>query len=192
LIKLAFATGLRQGELIALEWSDIDFDRRIISVNKSSSMVRNRDKNAKSRYQIIVKEPKNESSIREVPITESMIEMLKEHKKKGNLIKRINKNSKVNKNLVFPSISGTLIHPTNLRRYWKKIVEKAGVRYLNFHTTRHCFATRLLDEGVQHKVVQELLGHSKISTTLDIYTHVDDNLKENAISKIDHMFKKNK
>jgi len=189
LIKLAFATGLRQGELIALEWDDIDFDKSKISVNKSVSVIRNRDERTKGRYQIIVKEPKNKSSIREVPITESIEKMLKGYKKKDNMIKRINKKSKVNKNLVFSSISGTLIHPTNLRRYWKKIVEKAGVRYLSFHNTRHCFATRLLDEGIQHKVVQELLGHSRISTTLDIYTHVDDNLKENAISKIDHIFK---
>lgn len=196
LIMLDFATGLRQGEILALTWEDIDFENSCLTVNKALSQIKVRDAegntikddNLKKR-KTIVKQPKTESSNRVIPLPQNIIYTLKKHKLRTaeiNLKYGIPVNDS---NLVFPSEVGTKLNASNLGRHWEEsVLKKAGVAYQKFHCIRHTFTTQLLEKGVNFKTIQYLLGHSSIRTTLDIYSHVSDVSKMDAISKLNDIF----
>lgn len=195
LIMLDFATGLRQGEILALTWKDIDFENECLTVNKAFSQVKVRDAQGNAikdeninKQKIIIKRPKTETSNRMVPLPKNIIPVLKKHKLRTaeiNLKHGIPNNEN---SLVFPTEAGTKIIASNLLRQWSLLLKRAGVDYLKFHCIRHSFATQLLERGINIKTIQYLLGHSSIRTTLDIYSHVSDDSKANAISKLNDMF----
>ncbi len=200
LIMLDFVSGLRKGEIIALTWEDIDFDNERLIVNKVFSQIKLRDENGddiktddgnRFKYVFITKTPKTTSSNRVIPIPKNIIPILKKHKLKTaeiNLKHGIPNNEN---SLVFPSEVGTKLNPENITRRWISILNKVGVDYLNFHCIRHTFATQLLEKDVNVKSIQDLLGHSSIRTTLDIYSHVSQDSKKDAISKLNDILPNN-
>lgn len=195
LILVAFLTGLRQGELLALVWEDIDFENKHLSVNKALSRIQVRDDKGDTidddnlkKTKLIIKQPKTESSNRIIPIQPNIIPILKKHKLSTAEINLKNGIPNNENSLVFPSEKGTKINAANLRRHWVSIIEKAGVKYLKFHCIRHSFATQLLEKGENLKYIQQLMGHSSISTTIDIYSHVSIDSLEGAISKLSDIF----
>jgi len=195
LIMLDLFSGLRKGELIALTLDDLNIDNEILTVNKSSSRVKIRydnenDVEENTKYEDIIKAPKTRSSIRKMPIPKNMIPILKKHKLKNWEINLAKGRSNEVFNLAFPSETGTKLNPQNITRRWISVLKKAGVDYINFHCIRHTFATQLLEKGVNPKSIQDLLGHSSIRTTLDIYSHVSQDSKIEAISKINYLLPK--
>lgn len=90
--------------------------------------------------------------------------------------------------LVFTTPIGTPINTSNLRKSYSRLLKKADINNIKFHALRHTYATRLLEEGVQIKTVQSLLGHSDINTTMNIYTHVTNEIKNNAVEKLNQIF----
>ncbi len=188
LVKLAFGTGLRQGELRALTWDNINFDEAEIKVTNAISREKNRDPDSDRVYDKVLRDPKTSSSKRVVPLPDSIVKLLREYKNK--YYQEPEKEPEEDSfnpeyDLVFPSVSGKILDPSVIRKHWKKIINKSGVRYLSFHNTRHAYATRLFEKGVSAKEIQLLLGHSDIRITLDTYVHVDDSSKIKAVSKID-------
>lgn len=189
LILTDLLTGLRQGELLALNWSDIDFENNNINVNKSLSIIKNRDENKTTKFTQVIKDPKTESSKRIVPLPESIVPILKKHKTKmaeNNLAAGRNNN---NYNLVFPSSNGTPLTPSNVRRHWINVLDKVGIDHVKFHTLRHNYASILIEHEADMKSVQELLGHKDISTTMNIYVHTNEQQKKRVVSKIDDLIK---
>ena len=187
-ILFDFGTGLRQGELIALTWNDIDFDKENINVNKSYSTSKNRDLNISNKYVNTIKAPKNKSSNREIPIPKSFVPLLKKHK-----LNMIEENLAAGRNndlynIVFQSRNGTHLNPKNIDRSWRKLLRKTQIEHIPLHGIRHSFASRLAEAGVNPAVAQQLLGHSSISTTLTIYTHISQDLKRSAAIAIDNLF----
>lgn len=165
LFVLAAYTGLRLGELLALNWGDIDFKNGTVSVNKDAITVEDfENESGKKNVTIIQDTPKTKSSIRKVPLTETATQVLKAHKQSSSNI------------LVFCTKNGTILNSSNVRRSFHRILEDAGVEKCSFHTLRHTFATRLFENSVPAKIVSEFLGHSKVSHTLDIYTHCTETL----------------
>ncbi|QCX33507.1 site-specific integrase [Caloramator sp. E03] len=191
---LALSTGLRQGELLALTWDNIDFKEGTLTVKKSLKRVKNFDKSIKKNTVLIFQEPKTSSGIRIVPIPPSVIEELKEHRK-AQLQEKLKAGEVYeDNNLVFASELGRPIEHSHLLRVFYRITEKANID-INFHALRHTYATRLLETNEHPKVVQEILGHKDITTTLNIYSHVMPEVKKAAAMKINHLFeidKKNK
>lgn len=190
-----FATGLRQGELLALTWKDIDFKNNCITVNKAFSRIQVRDDEGNvikddnlNKQKIIIKQPKTESSNRLVPLPTNLIPILKKHKLRTTEINLKYGIPVRDDNLVFITEVGTKLNAPNLRRQWERLLNRAGVSYLKFHCIRHTFATQLLERNVNIKTIQYLLGHSSIQTTLNIYSHVSDDSKANAISKLNNIF----
>ncbi len=181
----ALYTGLRQGELFALTWADVDLDNQTISVNKTFKFVKDIDQ--KKREGIIGK-PKTASSIRCVPITETLAHRLKEYKisEKEACLRygsKLKESSLVFHNGVFRHLDSP-----NIRKDLNRIFESCGISGVRFHDLRHTYATRLFELGENAKTVQTLLGHSDIAITLNTYTHVSEKVTKISIKKLSNIF----
>ncbi len=181
-------TGLRLGELLALTWSDIDFINKTVSINKSFRQEKIYDNKGDGKFTSLIQAPKTESSIRTVPIPSNLILKLKEHKITQNKEKLKLGELYTDNNLVFCTPTGTYINSSNLRKRFNTLLAKAELPKIKFHALRHTYATRLFEEGIQVKTVQSLLGHSDIATTMNIYTHVTDDIKNIAADKLNLIF----
>lgn len=154
-ILLDLYSGLRIGELLALEWSDIDFEKCIINVNKTVY----RDNSKTGKWEYVVDKPKTKSSERVVPMPKCIVDLFKRHKLSA-------RSKYVIENKEYERMS--------VRSYqyiFQKLTEKAGVRRLNFHAMRHTFATRAIECGMDIKTLSEIMGHKNASITLNRYAH---------------------
>lgn len=161
---LAVHTGMRQGELLALKWEDVDLNEEVIRIRRT--LVR-------SGGRIALGEPKTKGSRRTVYLTGAAMEALKIHlEQQLEDIERLG-DLYHDHGLVFTSGVGTLINPSNLRRRsFAPLLKRAGLPQIRFHDLRHTCATLLLSRNVHPKYVQELLGHATVAITLDTYSHV--------------------
>jgi integrase len=175
-------TGLRVGELLALEWGDIDFAGGLIYVRRGLS---------RTRAGLVVEAPKTEKSKSAVPVPETVLAALREHQKAQKVIIMENRDRYKNTALVFPTDVGTYMLPRNFQRHYYALLKKAGIsQRVKLHGLRHTFATRLLEQGESLRVVQELLRHTDIKTTANIYSHVTPKVKEKAAHKMDDLLKR--
>src|SRR5919107_2252568 len=177
LYVVAVQCGLRQGELLALRWEDVDFEARTLQVRRT--LTRNGSK-------LAVGPTKTAKGRRTVRLTQDATEVLQGHLKRQ-LIEIDNPGDKWQENgLVFCTGKGTLINPTNLRRRsLAPLLLRAGLPPMTFHQLRHIAATILLLKNVNPKVVSEMLGHATIAMTLDTYSHVLPNIQNHAAEALD-------
>lgn len=195
-LKCAFiveiASGVRLGELLALRWADVDLNENTISIKHSIRRTKNFDDSIDTSTSLMFSTPKTKAGIRIIPLPPSAIEELKEHKKRQNEEKMANRIIYEDNDLVFCSELGRLIDPRHFTKIFYRIIKKAGLNHFNFHVFRHTYATRLLEVNEHPKVVQELLGHSDITLTLNTYSHVMPDIKKSAAEKIDFLFQNKK
>lgn len=186
LIKLAIATGLRRGELMALKWSDIDLNAGVLQVQRN--LVRVPSKLPGKGY--VESETKTKKSRRSVMIASFALEALREHRSRQlHALAAAGPLWQYN-NYVFSTSVGTHIHPTrDMSDVLDKLLEKACLPHIRFHDLRHSAATLLMSQGVHPKVVQEFLGHSTITMTMDTYSHVLPSMQQDAISKLNDALK---
>jgi integrase len=181
LFILALATGMRRGELLALKWQDINFAKGQLQVRRI--LTRIPSKMPGKGY--IEAEPKTQKSRRSVVIASFALEALKLHRIHQREAKMKAGPAWQDHDYVFCTSIGTHLNPTNdILNELKKLLQKAGLPDIRFHDLRHSAATLLLSEGVHPKVVQELLGHSTISITLDVYSHVLPSMQQDAIGRL--------
>ena len=186
LFKLALATGLRRGELMGLKWQDINFDAGVLQVRRILSRVPT--KMPGKGY--VEAEPKTQKSRRSVVIAPFALEALKKHQ-----IRQLEAKLKVGSawqehDYVFCTSIGTHLNPTrDMLDQFKALLLKAGLPDIRFHDVRHSAATLLLSVGVHPKVVQEILGHSQISITMDVYSHVLPGMQQDAMSRLNDALK---
>lgn len=179
LFVLAISTGMRAGELLGLEWEDVDLKNSRLSVrhtliNKTKTLA----------------EPKTAKARRVIELTGLAVDVLKDHRKKQTEARLQESAWDSTYNLVFPTGIGTPFDHSHLtQRHFHPILEQAGLRKIRFHDLRHTAATLLLQAGEHPKVVQEMLGHSTISMTLDTYSHVIPSMQKEAARKMDEMLK---
>lgn len=186
--NLALGTGLRLGELLALKWADIDFINDTLNVNKSIKRVTIIEKDGERNSRLIEQPPKNDSSYRTVPIPTHIITMLKKHYKEQAQLKKDMKEFYNDNDYIFCTKFGNPLDDKLLPRDFKNILEKENLRSITYHSLRHTYATRLFEAGVPVKTVQKLMGHSDITTTMNIYTHVMPEEKSKAVDKINELF----
>lgn len=172
LYVLAVATGLRQGELLGLQWQDVDLDAGTLAVRRQLS---------EDAGVLQFTEPKSDKGRRRVDLPAFAVKALRAHRKR--MLKEGTPGP-----LVFCDTDGKPIRKSNLlRRSFFPLLTEAKVPRVRFHDLRHTSATLLLTQGVHPKVVQERLGHSQISLTLDTYSHVLPSMQKDAAAKLDSL-----
>ena len=162
-IILTVFTGVRLGELMGLEWQDVDFKNGIISINRSSQYL--------SDMGVFTKVPKTESSIREIAIPEFIISLLEEYKLLYEEQKSIYGELWTNSDRLFVQADGKPMHPSTISKWFVKYVGQIGLPVINFHGLRHTNASLLVAQNIDIAVISARLGHAQISTTLDFYVH---------------------
>ena len=161
---LAVSTGMRLGELQALKWADIDLRERTLSVNRTLSATKGGPEFGP---------PKTSRSRRKIFLSRKSVEALRRHRERQATEKEAVADRWHDDDLVFCSVVGTPLSRHNLgSRSFKPLLRRANLPNIRFHELRHTCATLLLSKNVHPKLVQELLGHASISTTLDTYSHV--------------------
>lgn len=196
LFVVGFGTGMRIGEILGLTWDDVDFEKGIINVNHTLIYDQDCENNFKARFWI--NSPKAKSSNREVPMTNRVKEALLQQKEWGYKSKAVIDGYK---NFVFCSSTGNPYIQTNIRicikwavnkinRKERARAEKEGreaviMERFSPHSMRHTFATRCCERGVSPKVAQKILGHASINMTLDIYTHVSNDMLLTDLEKLE-------
>ena len=162
--SLAVYTGFRQGELLGLEWKDIDFDKRVISVRRTSIY-------NKSKGGMYTETPKTAQSLRSLKVPEVVIDILKKWKRLQNEQREMTGDMWTDTDRVFTKWNGEPMHRDCPRRYFITFCKRTGMRYVSCHSMRHLNATLLINAGVDVKTVQTCLGHSSPTTTMRVYLH---------------------
>ena len=170
-IYISLCTGLRIGEVCALKWSDINVSEGTITVNRTIERIYIID-GMEKHTELVINTPKTQNSCREIPMTKELLAMVKPLKKV------VNEDFYVLTNDEYPT------EPRTYRNYYGKLMEKLGIPKLKYHGLRHSFATRCIEAGCDYKTVSVLLGHSNISTTLDLYVHPNMEQKKRCIAKV--------
>jgi integrase len=176
LLTLALATGMREGELLGLRWSDVDLDNGRLCISRTLTYM--------TGHGFVEGEPKTTRGKRNIILPRFVVETLGRHHV-SQLEKRLLAGSAwVDRDLVFPDEDGDFLVPVTLLRRFRRLLKEVGLPCIRFHDLRHSSATLLLGMGVPAKVVQELLGHSTISITMDVYSHVLPSMQRDAMEKM--------
>lgn len=173
IILLDLATGLRQGELLALDWSCIDLDNKILEVTRSVKEVYVYENENAKHIETVFQIPKTENSFRTVSIPDAIIDVLKRCDKKEGLL--------------FCDEKGNPLRAKNVSYQWKKILKECNIPHKKFHAIRHTYASMLLKNGVDIETVAELMGHTAISIT-QIYLHSSKKQKQDSVNKLNYLF----
>lgn len=170
-VYICLSAGMRIGEVCALTWEDIDLDNGIINIRKTIQRIYTIEDGCRG-TELILDSPKTKNAIREVPISNDLLKMLKP-------LKRI-----VNNSFFVLSNDAKPTEPRTYRSFYKNFMNELGMPNLKFHGLRHSFATRCIESRCDYKTVSALLGHSNISTTLNLYVHPNLEQKKKAIEQM--------
>jgi len=176
LVHLMSYTGLRQGEALALKWSDIDFENKKITVDKTATRIKERQ---------TLQTPKTKNSKRVISIDPATLSILKSWKK--DQIKIYFKNGKHfegDENFIFTNQRGEWVHIHNFIRYFKRFIADHKLKQITPHGLRHTHASLLFSAGVEPKNISDRLGHSTVQITLDLYTHITEEQRTDTVDKL--------
>ena len=176
LVALDVLTGLRRGEIAALQWSDVDFENGVIHITRNRVIAGGKK---------ITKAPKSQSGIRDISIGDKLLALLKEEYMRYCADKERLGMDFVDSNYVIRKKNGEAYSPDSLTQKWERFCDANELRHIRLHDLRHTCATAMLGAGVEPKVIQTRLGHSDISTTMNIYAHCLPSMNKDAGTKID-------
>jgi len=172
LALLELATGMRRGEICALKWSDLDFETGALHIQRQAYH---------ADHGVVISEPKTKQSCRSIILPPSLLNVLRQYREA------------VDSEWMFPSPvkEGEPLNPNGVYRKMVKILDRAQCKRVRFHDLRHTFATTALEHGMDIKTLSAIIGHVSSATTLDIYSHITDEMQANAANKIEKRFAKN-
>ena len=164
LFAVGVALGLRKGELLALRWDDVDLEGGVVHVRQNVQRL--------PEIGLVFGPPKSNKSRRTIPLPAASAKVLRTNRANQAAEALALGPAWVESGLVFTSAVGTVIEPRNLNRFLDELIAKAGVRRIRFHDLRHTCASLLLAQNVPARIVMEILGHSQLAMTTDLYSHV--------------------
>ena len=176
-VALALTTGMRRGELCGLRWSDVGFENGRLAVRQTVARVRGKG--------LVFEPTKSRRSERPIAVSSAMCELLRAHRGQQEEERQEAQPLWQDHSLVFPRPDGRPMDPTAVSHEFSKLLEKVGLSHVRLHDLRHTMATLLLEAGVHPKVVQERAGHATIGITLDLYSHVQPTIQEEAARRIE-------
>jgi integrase len=190
IVVVAMLTGLRKGEIFGLQWKDIDFDNRILYVRRSLCRLQEKDSSGKTHSYYEVMEPKTAKSKRSVPLSQDVINaFVLQQKWQDSNAKKFGDIYSNPDGFIFTQEDGSFLSQKGFLEQFYRVLDKYSIPRLRFHDLRHTFASLLLESGENMKTIQELLGHSQISTTMDIYTHFSEKMKRTSIGNLERIIK---
>lgn len=175
-IYICLSAGMRIGEICALTWDDLDVENGIIHVRKTIQRIYVIEEHQKY-TEVILDTPKTKNSIREIPMTKNLLKMIRP-------IKKI-----VNGNFYVLTNEPKPTEPRTYRNYYKQFMQSLGLPLMKFHGLRHSFATRCIESKCDYKTVSVLLGHSNISTTLNLYVHPNLEQKKRCMEQMSRLLR---
>jgi integrase len=185
-VLLDLSTGMRIGELCCLRWTDIDMDRRLILVRRTLQRVKasliDRVKDPDYRTKILEGNVKTDKGFRDIPIQDKVFTKLMEYKRMQDAEKELAGFAYTDNGYVFASQLGRAIEPATMRDMFNRLLAEAKLSHYTFHALRHTFATRAIENGVSIKAVSDILGHSTVQLTMDLYCHASVELKREAVN----------
>ncbi len=170
-VYICLSAGMRIGEICALTWGDIDADAEVIRIRRTLQRIYIIEESAR-KTELILDTPKTKNSNRDIPMSSDLLKMLKP-------IKKI-----INNSFFVLSNSSRPTEPRTYMNYYKNFMKELGMPNLKFHGLRHSFATRCIESKCDYKTVSALLGHSNISTTLNLYVHPNLEQKKKCIDQM--------
>ncbi|MFD9241187.1 tyrosine-type recombinase/integrase [Streptomyces sp. NPDC059556] len=177
---LAIAMGLRRGELVGLRWNDIDLENRVLLVRQQ----------VQRRRGVLYNDETKGRRSRAIPLPAMCLAPLRWHRMRQKETYKAAGTEWSATGYVFATRTGRPVEPRNVHRSFVRVSEAAGLRLIRLHDARHGCATLLTAAGVAPRVVMEILGHSQISLTMDVYTHVVQDTQREAISHMDRLLKR--
>ena len=175
-IYICLSAGMRIGKICALTWDDLDVENGIIHVRKTIQRIYVIEEHRKY-TEVILDTPKTKNSIREIPMTKNLLKMIRP-------IKKI-----VNGNFYVLTNEPKPTEPRTYRNYYKQFMQSLGLPLMKFHGLRHSFATRCIESKCDYKTVSVLLGHSNISTTLNLYVHPNLEQKKRCMEQMSRLLR---
>jgi len=186
-VIMALYSGMRKGEILGLQWNDIDFKNKQININKQVSRLKDYSENAKSKTKLGIEYyTKTNNSTRKIPLSNNLVFILKQLKKFQEENRKMFGNLYYDYNMVFCRKDGYYLDPDTVLDKYKKLADKANIKKCTFHALRHTFATRALESGIDIKVASNILGHYSVQFTLDTYAHVLLENRNSAMQKFDN------
>lgn len=179
-VLLAVSLGLRRGEVLGMKWTDIDFRAATLEVQRTATFYKG---------EFCLSDTKTECSHRTLMLSRFVLEKLTLYKKQQFILALSNKGKFNPYNMVVCRVDGSVMTSTVLNYKYKKALKKAGLPDVRFHDLRHSNATLMLRNNVPAKIVQSIFGHSKVSTTLDLYSHVITDMQEPAVAVIENLLR---
>ncbi len=180
IVYVALFTGMRKGEIMGLEWQDIDFEKGIINIERTSQYV--------SGIGVITKEPKNETSKRVISAPQTLLQLLKQYKTCQTEQRMKVANLWQESNRLFTTCNGSPMFPDSISNWFCDFIKENNLPHITFHGLRHTSASILIDQGLNIKAVSNRLGHANTSTTMNIYAHALKSADKQAADIMDNMF----
>lgn len=170
-VLLSLYTGIRIGELCALQWEDLNISNSTLKVRKTMQRIQETNVGAASKTKIIITEPKSDCSIRDIPLPSFLVEIAGQFTNHP-------------KAYILSGERGKYVEPRTMQNRFKGYIEESGIDDANFHSLRHTFATRCVEIGFEIKSLSEVLGHSNVNITLNRYVHSSFELKHSNMNKL--------
>ena len=170
-ILLSLYTGIRIGELCALRWENLSVESKTLRVRETMQRIQSANVSEKAKTKIVITEPKSKCSIRDIPLPDFLLEIIRAHQG-------------LPKEFVLTGDRNRFIEPRTMQNHFLRYVKESGIDKANYHSLRHTFATRCVEVGFEIKSLSEILGHANVNITLNRYVHSSFDLKCDNINKL--------
>lgn len=170
-VLLSLYTGIRIGELCALQWKNLNLTDSVLKITKTLQRIPNLSSGTAARTKIVITEPKSRHSVREIPMPDFLTDKARQF-------------SGLPEEYVLTGKKGKYVEPRTMQNHFKTYIEESGIKCTNFHALRHTFATRCVEAGFDIKSLSEILGHSNVNITLNRYVHSSLELKRSNMNKL--------